>query len=82
VAVCSVGACLWSLANFQAFFWKSDGRGRPSHIVARASPPALGRCEQRPSNGGRASVTCSWLACNGKNEIDRFEGITKSLAAS
>src|SRR6516162_9039495 len=29
-----------------------DGRGRPPHIVARASPPAVGRCLQRPLQFG------------------------------
>ena len=27
--------------QFPSRFQKSDGRGRPSHIVAQASPPAL-----------------------------------------
>jgi hypothetical protein len=30
-----------AFANFRSRFRQSDGRGRPSHIVARASPPAL-----------------------------------------
>jgi len=36
---------VWTLSKpFRQF----DGRGRPSHIVARASPPAVGRCLRRP----------------------------------
>jgi hypothetical protein len=31
---------LWPLPGVSKRFRQSDGRGRPSHIVARASPPA------------------------------------------
>ena len=36
-----------SLGQFPSRFRQSDGRGRPSHIVARASPPAEGRRTRR-----------------------------------
>src|SRR5262249_1187283 len=41
--------------QFPSPFRQSDGRGRPSHIVARASPPALSRCERAATGGASAS---------------------------
>src|SRR6516164_7100055 len=55
---------LLEFGQFPSRFRQSDGRGRPAHIVARASPPAPNLRLTQPAsltNRGRKNTVCFCL---------------------